>query len=375
MTTNPYVIGVGNYYEGKNTQEMLDDVRRWLGVASTDTTRYSDADIVKALNMGQERFAYLTACLLMPVIIVVKADRQNYRVPFNALRVLAGVYYKGTNRYDYEELTLLKGRNHMKSVNPYYRGETGDPQFLFPSYRSGNILLVGISPIPTTDGESWVGTDYGILQSATGFTNVGNVLGTHKTGFSSSAFLVDSAGRDLTLLGAMVGYPIYNVTDGSAGIITAIGNQAATNDKVSATLAGGTHNAWNTGDSFQIPMAEYGVVMDVAGNDEQEYIMNSYFGTIADIYGKTGNLMLDVARAPLPLSETLLDSISEIPAVHQDAVIGYAVYELGRASFKGIVQLDKSQEGMTEFNRHVAEYNTLFEVVPTNPPSRPPQEA
>ena len=253
MTTNPYVIGVGNYYEGKNTQEMLDDVRRWLGVASTDTTRYSDADIVKALNMGQERFAYLTACLLMPVIIVVKADRQNYRVPFNALRVLAGVYYKGTNRYDYEELTLLKGRNHMKSVNPYYRGETGDPQFLFPSYRSGNILLVGISPIPTTDGESWVGTDYGILQSATGFTNVGNVLGTHKTGFTSSAFLVDADGRDLTLLGALVGYPIYNVTDGSAGIITAIGDEDATNDKVTATLAGGTLNEWNTGDSFPDP--------------------------------------------------------------------------------------------------------------------------
>jgi hypothetical protein len=215
--------------------------------------------------------------------------------------------------------------------------------------------MFGLSPIPSSDGQAWSGSDYGVIQTATGFTNVGNITGLHKAGFAASAFLVDSVGRNLVTLGALVGYPIFNVTDGSSGLITAIGDQDATNDKVTAALSGGTNNYWTPGDSFQIPMSEYGVVMDVDGSET--YTVTSYLGTIGDITGNTGNVILDIGRQPLPLSASLLTYIPEIPNAYQEAMIAFAVYWLGRGAAKGLTQAGKAQEGLAIFNNYVQEYN------------------
>ena len=352
---NPVQIDTNAFYEGLSAREMIENSRRWLGSGATDTTRYTDAAVVQGLNYGQERFAKLTGCLLMPAVILLKAGRQSYRLPFNTLGVKAGRYYTSDSPSDYYELKIKADMKQMQRLNPNFRGDAGTPDYMFPSYRAGNVQMFGLSPIPTMDGQVWVGSDYGLLQSATGFTNVGNIIGTHKAGYAASAFFVDAAGRDLVLAGALVGYPIFNMTDGSSGIITAIGSQDATNDKASATLTGGTNNYWTPGDTFEIPMGEYGVVVDVAG--QETYTVSSWLGTIADIVGNTGNLVLDIARKPLPLSVTLDTFISEIPAAYQEAIIGYAVYWLGRGQYKGSVQTAKATEGLTVFNAYVAEYN------------------
>jgi hypothetical protein len=290
----------------------------------------------------------------MPAVIILKANRQNYRLPYNTLRVKAGRYYHSSAKTDYDELKVLRDMKRMQRIDSRFRGTLGVPQYVFPTYKAGNIQMVGFSPIRSTDGDVWNGNDYGVLTSATGFTATGNVTGNHKTGYPASAFLVDSLGRNLSTLGAMVGYPIFNVTDGSSGIITAIGNQDATNDKVTATLAGGTNNYWTPADSFQIPMSEYGVVLDTT--DPDTYTFTSYLGTIADIAGDTGNVVLDIARQPLPLSANLLASICEIPSPYQEAVIAHAVYWLGRSVYKGITQEAKAIQGLTRFNELVAEY-------------------
>lgn len=351
----PTQIDLGAYYEGLTVQEMIYEVRRWLGQQPTDTARYTDADVITAMNFGQNRFAKLTACLTMPAVVTLKANRQNYRMPYNTLKVRAARYYYSNSKTDYDELKILRDPRKMQRLDSQYRGNTGVPAYAFPSYRSGNIQMFGVSPFPSTNGETWSGDDYGVLTSATGFTNAGNITGLHKSGYPSSAFLVDSAGRNLVTLGAMVGYPIYNVTDGSSGVITAIGDAAATNDKVTVTLTGGTDNDWDQDDSFQIPMSEYGVVLDA--QEEETYTFTSYLGTIYDITGNTGNLVLDIARKPLPMSASLLTMYCEIPSEYQEAVIAWGVFWLGRSAYKGVTQEGKAKQGYDKFMEMVTEFN------------------
>lgn len=80
----------------------------------------------------------------------------------------------------------------------------------------------------------------------------GGDAGTHDGG-NGSATLTDS-GANWTE-GELVGATVQNTDDGSHGLITA--NTATT---VTATLAGGTENHWDAGDSYDIPRLTSGVI-------------------------------------------------------------------------------------------------------------------
>jgi len=69
--------------------------------------------------------------------------------------------------------------------------------------------------------------------------------GTHD-GATNNADLIDT-GRDFTTLRIKIGDIAKNVTDGSQGVITAI-----VSDTITATLAGGTDNDWDTSDVYNI---------------------------------------------------------------------------------------------------------------------------
>lgn len=366
--TTPFQIDTSHYWEGLSATELVQNVRRRLGVGADDTNRYSNADVIQALNMGAERFAHLTACLLYPVVIIGVASRQSYRLPYHSLRVVSGRFYTGSNAYDYIDLRILDSHLDMAKKDPEYRGTSGNPLYLFPNYRAGNVLQIGVSPIQVVDGVNFVADDYGLMTSATGFEFTGNITGLHKTGFTASTFLVDSAGRNLSNLGAKVGYPVFNVTDDSSGVITAIGNQDATNDKITATLDGGTNDFWTPDDSFQIPMSEYGVILDSAGDEAITF--SSMYGVLADIQGGVGNFVLDVARKPLPLSSDLTNMggmISEIPAAYQEAQIAFATYWLASGAFKGTSLPEKAQQQYALFQAMVNEYlGNSIEVAPTS---------
>ena len=58
-------------------------------------------------------------------------------------------------------------------------------------------------------------------------------------GGDNKAYLTDSKGRDFVKMGVLVGDTVYNRTNGESGTVSAIGNDAATNDKLSITLSGG----------------------------------------------------------------------------------------------------------------------------------------
>jgi hypothetical protein len=77
---------------------------------------------------------------------------------------------------------------------------------------------------------------------------VSSVIGTH-SGSGNASTLTDSAASWTT--DELVGYTIYNTTDGSSGSITA--NTATT---VTATLSGGSDDDWDTNDVYRIDAAQ-----------------------------------------------------------------------------------------------------------------------
>lgn len=56
-----------------------------------------------------------------------------------------------------------------------------------------------------------------------------------------------NVGADFKSCGVSVGLAIYNDTDGSNGLVTAV-----TEDEVTCTLAGGVNNHWNKDDTYSI---------------------------------------------------------------------------------------------------------------------------
>lgn len=353
----PTTINFDPYYEGLTSLEMVELVRHRLGVTPTDENRYPKADVIQALNQGAIRFAKLTGCLLHPAVIICKENKMVYRAPYGTLRIHAARYYTGPGRTDYYELDIIRDMRQMQRIDSEFRGNPGQPEKLFPSYRSGNVLTFGVSPYPSMDGDVWTASDYGLLATATGYQTAGNITGTHKDGYTGSAFLVDEEGRDLVTLGALVGYPVFNATTGASAIITAIGDQDATNDKVTGTLSSGT---WTPGDTFAIPMGEFGTV---ANGDTETYTISNLVGTVGDIAGNTGNLVLDIVRRPLPLTVDLDDAICEVPAAYHEAVLTYAVYWLGSGMFGGLVQNSKAMASLGIFNAYVSEYNAEDDLV------------
>lgn len=350
----PFQADYNRYVEGSSCIEMIEQVQRWLGVAAGDYVRYPKADIVKALNAAGLLFAKKTSCLTYPAIIVCAANQQNYPLPFGTLRVLTADYYTSSSRTAYDHLQILKDAKEMRLRDGEYRGTLGTPEYLFPSYRAGSVMMIGVSPIPTVNGTTYASSvSSGILSAATGFAMAGDLSGTHKTGYASSAFLVDADGRNFMNLGARPGFPVFNTTTETSGIITSIENQDATYDKIVAELTGGA--LWEVGDAFTLSVSDFGVVLDATG-EEPAQIMTSSIGTVAEILDRTNNIVLDIARKPLAFSVTLDDQISEIPESYQDAQVGYAVYLLGRGAYKGLVQAEKAKEGLAIFDQLVLDF-------------------
>ena len=87
------------------------------------------------------------------------------------------------------------------------------------------------------------------------------------TGANNSATLIAPAG---TFSQRQVGAGVWNITDGSLSVITAVSGDGTT---VTANLAGGTDNDWDTGDVFRITWAQTGSV----GNVVDRYPNNEIF--------------------------------------------------------------------------------------------------
>ena len=95
---------------------------------------------------------------------------------------------------------------------------------------------------------------------------------------------------------------VFNLTQSKKGLITAVSTTNIQNDTVVATLTGSA--SWAVGDSFEIPVSEYGTITD---SDGQTTMVPSYLGTVGDLIPLEGNLLMDVARKPAILTVDNLD--------------------------------------------------------------------
>ena len=106
--------------------------------------------------------------------------------------------------------------------------------------------------------------------------NVGCWTGIH-TGADDQATVMTDATKAFTV-DALIGYQIFNTTDGSSGIIT--DNDATT--VTVASLAGGTGNDWDTGDTYEINNSQLVITSGVTvATGYTQRISNIKFGSKA----------------------------------------------------------------------------------------------
>ena len=161
------------------------------------------------------------------------------------------------------------------------------------------------------------------------------------TALTAGANYVDSAGRNMSALGVQVGMNIVDGSQSLSGYITAIQTTNSTNDTLVASMGGN----WAVGDNMFVQIPTGGV-----------NTMVSPSGTIGDFQPFLDNIVLDVVRKPFPLLTTMPNFVPEIDSDYIEAVIGFAVYQLGRSAFKGLLQESKAAEGKKRFDELVEEY-------------------
>ena len=352
--------GFSGEYEGFDRLDLIQMVLRGLGSTVTtpgtdtaaDYSRYPKNDIIKQITIAESQFNMKTDALTTFAIVEAVGSRSEYRLPRRCMKVTDAKYY--TSETTYEQLKQMTSRTQMKRISSSWKVDSGGrPEYVYPGFGYGNVRSFGAYPKPSSDGDTYDGTSMGIVTAATDFTFTGNITGTHKAGFANSAFLVDNAGRNFVTLGVTVGMMIFNTTDGSSGQITAIGNQDATNDKITVTLSGGTDDDFDTDDSFVVTVGEYGVV--IRADNSEEWAFSSIYGAVQDINPLSGNFLLEFVKRPLLLD--IDTQFPEIPPEHHHALAERAIWKLGMAEYNSETVLTRASQGKEAWLQAVADYS------------------
>lgn len=311
-------------YEGKTLTELENGVLAKLGEPEQSFVRYTQAEVRAHLNTALRNFCRVTRILKGFAIAQIKQGIREYKLPTGFIDFPDQRYPARFRAADGTGYTRLERTSEQKldHESGTWRDRTGTPAYLYKGGVYGNTRLFGLYPLPDADGDEYTGdSDAGIVITATNVTLGGNITGLHKAGFGNSAFFVDNEGRNFSALGVVVGMTIENLTDGSQGIITAIGNQDATNDKITVTLAGGTDNDFDESDSVIIYAGEYGVITTWESATEK-YIFNTEYGVLAQVTVPNGNVSFSYIRQARKLS--IATQYPEIPADFHEELEWYA---------------------------------------------------
>ena len=134
-----------------------------------DTSRYcSDNDtdnydwIDDALNRGQDAFVRETKCLRTYAIIELQGSKRTYRLPEDFLDLMAAYYYDSALTNGYQELTIKTVEDLNQDASDW-RKATGTPKTLYLDRNYGAGQLIGLYPIPVSDGDTITFvSDYGV---------------------------------------------------------------------------------------------------------------------------------------------------------------------------------------------------------------------
>jgi hypothetical protein len=157
-------------FDGYDLGDARAKVLRKLRV--NDTTRYSptkgtaDYDwIDDALNIAQRRFATKTKCLRTYGIIQLKANYRTYRAPKGFIDIMGAYFYKATYTEGYRELQIKTIGELNDEVSDWRTDTDDDIEAIYVDRFFGTDAVLGVYPIPDTDGAttfftSTTGTQY-----------------------------------------------------------------------------------------------------------------------------------------------------------------------------------------------------------------------
>jgi len=341
---------------GKTVATLKANVLQKLRQPALNYDRYTEANILDALNNANVAAASRLKCIHSYAIIMIRAGYSQYKAPNDMLAPKGALFYQSSTSYVDLTKNGWKSRDWLDKFVPGWRVMSGDPLYAFIGDNIGNTRKIGFTPTPDTDGDDYLSSpDTGIVVSTTGMTTTGNITGTCSADDATTC--TDSAGRTLSDLGVQVGMMAFNITDGSKGQISAVSGST-----FDVTLAGGTADAWTTGDSFTILAGEYGVVVDVDGTES--YLFSSDIGELVAISEITGNVYLEYYRMPL---ELLYDTqYPEIPRELHKALPDYAVWELKRTSPKGSDDYQEAIAAYQAFEKEIGSYQTVDQATEDN---------
>lgn len=337
------------YYVGLSLLELQKIIMWELGQVSGTEVSYNKFPvwlIRSKLNDRQNKFVFESQCLKKMAIIRCKEGYRQYKAPINCMDngIIAAKYYSAATSY--EDLKVVDLDFMNSRMKGYLTDDNSDPEYIFMGDSYGNIPMIEVHPAPDDDGDDYSSDpDTGITIGGDlpGATN--NITG-QATGGSGTT-LVDTSVDDFEDLGVVAGMSVQNVTDGSSGVVLSISTSTIT---LAATLTGGTNNTFSAGDSYEILLGEYGVLID--WEEDDRYIFTSAVGLLAGITVPAGNIRLDFVPYPMKFPDSGNDDqYPEIPKLyHHDLGMG-VVADLLRTF----------NEGSKEFKR-ADYYENLFQL-------------
>jgi len=126
-----------------------------------DTTRYSptkgtaDYDwIDDALNISQRRFATKTKCLRTYGIVEMKAGFRTYRAPKGFIDIMGAYFFKASYTDGYKELQIKTIGELNDEVSDWRTDTDDDIEVIYIDRFFGTDAVLGVYPIPTTDGNT-----------------------------------------------------------------------------------------------------------------------------------------------------------------------------------------------------------------------------
>lgn len=309
------------YYEGLTLLDLEKIIMWELGQVTgleISYNRFPQWLIRQKLNNRQNYFVCESQCLKKMALILCKEGYRQYKAPINCMDngIIAAKYYSASTSY--EELKVVDLDYMNTKMKGYLTDDDSDPEYIFMGDSYGNIPMIEVHPAPDADGTSYSADD------DTGITIGGDIPGatnniTGQATGGSDTTLEDSSVDDFEDLGVVAGISVQNVTDGSAGVVLSISTNTIT---LASALTGGTANSFSAGDSYEILLGEYGVLVDWENDDR--YIFGSEVGLLANITVPAGNIRLDFVPYPMTFpSSGNNDQYPEIPKLyHHDFAMG-----------------------------------------------------
>lgn len=293
-----------------NLGELETEVLRKLWIDTTEDTdgfspdsafsKYSRYRVRKKINQAYLELATLTKAIRSWFIITLTANYSQYLVPPNCFDIEDVYYFSSATVY--EKLDVYEESLIEEQLSPGWKTTPGTPAYAYVADRNKMGVKLGLAPAPTTSGTALtLGTGvysktqpYGVIEAVSGYANPGSATNTY----------TDAAGQNFDNLGVVIGLTLFNISDGSTGIITSITTVGSSYDTLicSAGFSGGSVNAWTPGDAMRVLGGEYGGLVQI-GDVEAEFLLTGTIGKLPSpgITMAAGNVLVRGIMHPVLL--------------------------------------------------------------------------